>query len=197
MGQIAKLDTTTTGQLTRWSAPLLDAKLSGLLTNYTSLVDSPVIGPKSAAALQAFVDAQAQPTPPRREDVETMLGLFATAGKRRRQSSEIEAAAQLDLYWRALSDLPLEDLRFAYDKLMKESPWFPDISDIRKAATGGPVTAHQRRRSIAKALIGKHQREWEPPCDVITPEEAAKVREMIEGAAATSAPTTHERDRRD
>lgn len=179
MSQISKIESHPS-QLTRWSAPLLDAKLSGLLDSYTSLRDAPTVGPKTAAALAEFVENSEYAPMPHKDDVETMLGLLA-AVKRRRQNSEAEASAQLELYWQGLKDIPLDDLRFAYDALLKSSPWFPDISEIRAAADGGPVKRHRIRASIAQALIGKHEREWVPPAEVCTPEQAKEIRAMIEG----------------
>ena len=119
---------------------------------------------------------------PRQSDVESMLGLLANV-KRHRTTSEAEAAGRLELYWQGLKDVPLEDLRHAYDVLLKSSPWFPDISEIRAAADGGPVKRYRIRAAIAQSLIAKHEREWSEPREVCTPEQAAQIRAMTEGLA--------------
>jgi len=148
---------------------------------YTSLTSAPVIGPKAADALRAFVAPTDAPAMPGKGDVEAMLGLLASV-KRRRQNSEAEASAQLEQYWQGLRDVPLDDLRHAYDVLLKGSPWFPDISEVREAARGGPVAAYRRRCLAARSLIAKHEREWVAPVAVCSPEEAAQARRLLDDA---------------
>jgi len=177
MGQITKIDRRTS-PLTRWCAPSLDEKLSGLLANYQGMASAPVIGPRTAGMLRDFLNAGTEPPLPNKDDVESMLALLSSV-KRQRQTSEAEASAQLDLYWHGLRDVPLDDLRHAYDELLKSSPWFPDISEIRKAADNGPVKRHSIRKAVAQTLIDKHEREWSPPAEPCTPEQAAAVRAMV------------------
>lgn len=180
MGKIVKLE--RPNQLTRFSPPVLDDKLRDLLGRYRGLSDAPIVGPKTAAALQAFVDAPAVPPMPTQNDVEQMLMLLATV-KARRKTADAEADALHELYWQGLKDIPLDDLRHAYDVLLKSSPWFPDISEIRKAADGGPVKRYRMRKVIAKSLIAKHEQEWMPPCEPITPEQIAQVKAILGDAA--------------
>ena len=141
-----------------------------------------MIGPDDAAGLRAFIAAGAEPVMPDKGSVESMLALLASV-KRRRQNSEAEAGAQLEQYWQGLRDVPLDDLRHAYDALLKGSPWFPDISDIIAAARGGPVARYRRRCLIARSLIMKHEREWIAPVALCSPEEAARIRQTIDDAA--------------
>jgi hypothetical protein len=166
--------------VTRWSAPQLESKHERLLESYTSLSSAPVVGPKTAASLQAFLDADIDPPMPTRKDVTAMVGLLANV-KRMRDSTDEEAAGRMDQYWQGLKDIPLDDLRHAYDVLLKGSPWFPDISEIRKAADGGPVKRHRIRRAVAESLIRKHESEWEPPHEPLTPEQLAQVKALTAG----------------
>jgi len=183
MSQLAKTETTQ-NRPTRWSAPSLDARLSELLGGYTTMSSARVVGPKTAADLQAFVEASEDYPMPARPDVEAMLGLLASI-KRRRQGSDAEASAQIELYWHGLKDVALDDLRHAYDVLLKGSPWFPDVSEIRKAAAGGPVSRHLRNVVAAKMLIRKHREEWREPVQRATPEQVAQVKAMMgEGKGA-------------
>lgn len=178
MSQIVKTDPQGS-QPTRWSPPSLNDKLTALLDGYTNLMAAPVIGPKSAAALQAMIDAPADWPMPDRSSIERMLALLATV-KRRRQNSSEEAAAQIELYWTGLRDVPLPDLHHAYDVLLKGSPWFPDISEIREAAEGGPVARHRRKRLIASALIDRHRREWQPQTEPTSPETLKAVKDIAD-----------------
>ena len=138
-----------------------------------------MVGPKTAQALRHFLTGGTEPPLPTRDDVESMLALLSSI-KRQRQTTDAEASAQLDLYWQGLRDIPLDDLRHAYDVLLKGSPWFPDISEIRKAADGGPVKQHRIRQAVAQSIILKHEREWVEPGEPCTPEQAAAVRALLD-----------------
>lgn len=177
MGQVSRIEPRQS-RVTRWSAPLLDEKLSGLLASFRGFRDAPVVGPKAATALQQFLDNGNEAPLPSRDDLESMLGLLA-AVKRSRNASDAEAEGQLDQYWLGLRDVPLDDLRHAYEALLKSSPWFPDISEIREAAQSGPVAKHRRRRIIAQAIISKHKAEWRPPVEPISPEQFAQVKALL------------------
>lgn len=145
-------------------APSLDVKLSELLLSS----DSPVVGPKSAVALRAFA---AEPEPPlaERDQVDVMIGKLALATAQPKVS-DAEAGERLNLYWRALGDIPLEDLRQAFDQLLRTATFLPTPAEVRKAAmqqTGKRLYAKSRARYLA----WKHDTEWRPAEDTIPPEE--------------------------
>lgn len=131
--------------------------------------DSPVIGPKSATALRIFA---AEPEPPlaERDQVDVMISKLAMATAQPKVSAA-EAGERLNLYWRALGDIPLEDLRHAFDHLLRSATFLPTPAEVRKAAmqhTGKRLYAKSR----ARFLVWKHETEWAPPTgDTVAPEE--------------------------
>lgn len=142
----------------------LDAKLSELVLSSAS----PVVGPKSANALRAFA-AEPEPQLAERDQVDVMIGKLALATAQPKVSDE-EAGERLNLYWRALGDIPLEDLRRAFDDLLRSSTFLPTPAEVRKAAM-----KHAGRRLYAKSrarfLAWKHDTEWQPTGEQVNPEE--------------------------
>ena len=142
----------------------LNAKLSELVLSSAS----PVVGPKSASALRAFA---AEPEPPlaERDQMDVMIAKLAMATAQPRVS-DAEAGERLNLYWRALGDIPLIDLRQAFDDLLRSATFLPTPAEVRKAAmryTGKRLYAKSRARYLA----WKHDTEWEPHGDTGPPEE--------------------------
>jgi len=142
----------------------LDAKLSDLVLSS----DSPVVGPKSASALRAFAS---EPEPPlaERDQVDVMIGKLAMATAQPKVS-DAEAGERLNLYWRALGDIPLIDLRQAFDHLLRTATFLPTPAEVRKAALG---YAGKRlyAKSRARYLAWKHDVEWRPEGETVNPEE--------------------------
>lgn len=136
----------------------LDAKLAELVLSW----DSPVVGPKSAAALQAYA---AQPEPPLadRAQVETLVGKLAMATAQPK-TSEAEATARIELYWLALRDLPVDDLRAGFVDLVRACTFLPTPAEVRTAAQRhGALRRHTKSR--ARYLAWKHEQEWRPSND--------------------------------
>lgn len=159
----------TTNLPTHSSAPALSSKLSELLLSG----DSPVVGPKTAGELQAYLDAPQPdwelPTPDR---VQNLVSRMSLATAKSRISPE-EAKETLDLYWRALKDIPIQHLGLAFDDLLKTATFMPKPAEIRAAAL--KYTARfDYLRSRARHLVWKHQMEYvAPPADPMPPEEVA------------------------
>ena len=177
MGEVAKIENRKS--LTRWSEPFLETRLCELLDRRDSFNDMPVVGPRTAAALQEFIDA-IPPGLPDRSDCDRLVGLLANALPKQR-GSDIEASALLDQYWLGLQDIPLDGLRFAYLRVLKDDRWFPTVARIREMARGSKVDLYRVRCRVAQALLTKHRREWsEPAGDMASPEQVAEIRRMIE-----------------
>lgn len=112
------------------------------------------------------------------------LSLATSQGK----MSEDEAGALLELYWRALKDVPLIDLRRGAAKLLKTSKFRPTPAEFRTAAmlAGAP---RKYAKSRARFLVFKHETEWVPPLDpsdIPTPEEMEAIKAQAAAAFGRS-----------
>jgi len=140
--------------------PTFALSLSDKLTALVLGSDSPIIGPQSANELRQFA---AQPEPPcaERGQVETMIGKLAIATAQPK-TSQAEADARLELYWLALQDLPLCDLRAGFMELVKTATFLPTPAEVRTAV----VSAGSQRRYAkvrARYLVMLHDTKWKPP----------------------------------
>src|SRR3546814_18692733 len=89
-----------------------------------------------------------------------MLGKLAIALPKAK-IDDAEADARLEIYWSALRDIPLPDLRTAYARLLKTSRFFPTIEEIR--APAHPSSAmRSNKRMRTQRLITRHDRQWHP-----------------------------------
>src|SRR3546814_2578563 len=86
-----------------------------------------------------------------------MLGKLASALPKAK-IDDAEAEARLAIYWSALRDIPLPDLRQAYDRLLKTSRFFPTIEEIRAAAHPSMAMRSYKRMRM-QMLITRHDRE--------------------------------------
>ena len=152
----------------------LDDKLSALVLG----TDSPVVGPKTAAALTAFA-AEPEPEPASQAQVEVMIGKLAMATAQTRVS-DAEAEERVELYWLALKDIPLLDLRWAFAELVKESTFLPTPAEVRKKALH-PGSLRKYAKSRARHLAWKHSVEWQEPKEMADP---AEVKAFLASRAA-------------
>lgn len=164
----------TSGQVIRWSKPSLPEKLSALVNGNDSLVTMPVVGPESAKALQAFFD---HPEPPLadRDWIESQIAILRV--KPSRSMSAMDGKMLVETFVNVLLAYPRADLGYAVGRLMLESKWFPDVSEIVKLAE---FAASQRaaKKHQAWKLLHKHKTEWTPPIaeeDLCKPEDAAAI----------------------
>ena len=166
----------TTNPKTPTSGLLSDERLNELLLS----TDNPVVGPNTAATLRAFA---AQPEPPlaSEQQVETMIGKLAMATAQAKVSAA-EAEARLELYWLALRDVPLADLREAFVDLVRNSTFLPTPAEVRKVALHkGAVRRYAKSR--ARCLVKLHEREWREPAELVKPEEVRAVLASVSLAA--------------
>jgi hypothetical protein len=155
----------------------LDAKLNDLLLS----AESPVVGPNSAAALRVFA---AEPEPPlvTEPEVETMIGKLAIATAQPKVS-EAEANERLSMYYLALKDLPVADLRQAFVELLRTSTFLPTPAEVRTAALkAGALRRYTKSR--ARHLVWKHEQEWRPESDIVPPEELSALLATVKVSAA-------------
>lgn len=131
-----------------------------------------MVGPKAARELMAFADA---PEPPAAErgQVDVMIGKLALATAQARVSPD-EAEERLGLYWLALNDIPVADLRWAFAELIKTATFLPTPAEVRRKAL---FPGDQRRfaKSRARHLVWLHKREWRDPADILPPEEVKEL----------------------
>lgn len=159
----SNLPATTTSRTPTLGLPL-DEKLNDLLLSG----DSPVVGPKTAAALQAFA---AEPEPPlaTEPEVERMVAKLAMATAQAKVS-EREVEERVSMYWLALKDLSVADLRGAFVDLLRTSTFLPTPAEVRTAALkAGALRRYAKSR--ARHLAWKHEQEWQPSGDTVPPEE--------------------------
>lgn len=135
-----------------------------------SMNEMPVIGPKSAAELQSFID---HPEPPPAEVtwIRKQIGLLSQKPSRR--MGTLDAEMIVETFERLLKGYSRADLGYAFGQIMRKSKWFPDVADVIEYADYS-VTQRSTKRVRAKMLIMKHERDWTPPIpedQIIKPEE--------------------------
>lgn len=166
--------TKTPGTLT--FAPQLPAKLHDLVMSS----DNPIVGPKTANQLRVFA-AQPEPELATETQVEVMIGKLALATAQAK-ISEKEADARHELYWLALNDIPVCDLRAAFTDLIRNSKFLPTPAEVRAAALI-PGARRRYAKSRAKHLAWLHEREWTPPVEAIPAGELATLKIKVGDAA--------------
>lgn len=161
--QAAQLPATTKSR-TPTLAPQLPANLLALVMSS----DQPVVGPKAAAQLRAFA-AEQEPELATRDQVDVMIGKLAIATAQPK-ITEAEANERLELYWLALNEIPVCDLRVAFTDLVKTATFLPTPAEVRAAAMR-PGAKRRFAKSRARHLAWKHEQEWTPPVELMEPEE--------------------------
>lgn len=122
--------------------------------------DCPIVGPQTAKVLREF-SKEPEPDLPEKHHVENMIGKLSIATAKSKVSDE-EAREALDLYWMALNDIPLVDLRLGFKKLIQTATFLPKPAEIRRAC--GIYGAQRRHmKSRAHYLAWKHDMEWTEP----------------------------------
>ena len=164
-------------QMIRSFAPQLPAGLSAVLENGESILEVKVPGPTSTALLREFVEFHSDQVMPTEEEIDTIVSGLALVLPRKKEDTAI-AAVKLDVYCKALADIPLADLEAARDHLVKTARFFPTVSEIREAAQR---TLGKRNAKIARArlMIRRHEAEWREPEPVMTPEEFAALKATL------------------
>jgi hypothetical protein len=130
--------------------------------------DNPVVGPNAARQLSEFA-ATPEPELASMQQVEVMIGKLAMATAQTKVSKE-EADARLEIYWLALNDIPVDDLRAAFVDLVRTSKFLPTPAEVRAAALI-PGARRRYAKSRARHLAWLHEREWRAPVETIKPEE--------------------------
>ncbi len=145
--------------------------------------DNPVVGPNAARQLSDFA-ASPEPETATRNQVEVMIGKLAMVTAQAKVSED-EASARIELYWLALNDIPIDDLRAAFVDLVRTSKFLPTPAEVRTAALI-PGARRRYAKSRARHLAWLHEREWRAPVEAIKPEELEALK--AEAGKALSAP---------
>lgn len=95
-----------------------------------------------------------------------MLGLGEIYG-------EAVSDARLEIYFAALRDLELRDIRAALDAHVRTSKWFPKPAEIREAIHGN-TEDHAELGWIAVGQLVRRFGFWNPPKDTDWPDEATR-----------------------
>lgn len=141
---------------------------------------NPVVGPKTASELRAFADMP-EPDYASEDDISSMVGMLSV-GKAKRNMSKEETAAHLGQFIQVLAGARKCDLEAAYEELLRTHKFLPDVSEVYDCVKR--FEAKRRyRKSRARFLAWKHDREWSPPVDPVTPEEAEQARAMVAAIA--------------
>lgn len=164
----ANLPATTKSETPSLPSLLSDRQQALLLSG-----ESPVVGPKTAAALREFAAAQPALPLPERDQIDAMIARLSVATAKKATSKD-EARELVDLYWRALRDLPLTDLHWAFDELLRTATFLPKPAEVRAMALR-PAARRNYLRSRARHLAWKHDVEWRPPVELATPEDVQAV----------------------
>ena len=100
-----------------------------------------------------------------------MIGKLAMATAQGK-SSLAEASERLDLYWLALNDVPVDDLRGGFAELLRTAKFLPTPAEVRSASV--KHGAHRKYlKSRARHLAWLHKRDWQPAVEYVKPEELA------------------------
>lgn len=139
-----------------------------------------MVGPNTARQLSEF-SASPEPELVTREQVEVMIGKLAMATAPSKVS-DVEATARIELYWLALNDIPVADLREAFTQLVRQSTFLPTPAEVRKAALI-PGARRRYAKSRARHLAWLHDQHWTPPVEAVTPQELATLKVTVGDAA--------------
>jgi hypothetical protein len=133
-----------------------------------SIVDRPmpgiterVINPAERACLARLAaEYERALVPAPRSAIEESVAMLSLAYPALKATPQ-EAAARIELYAQALADIPPDVLHDACMKALRESRFFPSVSEIRERCAGLAL-AHYRLGRI-NYLIAKHDAEWRDP----------------------------------
>lgn len=143
--------------------------------------EMPVVGPNTAAELQAFID---HPEPPQAEVDWIQKQITMLSIKPSRKQSVSDAKMILQTYTAVLKPYSRADLGYAFGRLLRENKWFPDISEIVELADY-PRAQRNFKKHQARALVMKHKRDWidlSEDKEVVDPEEVrALIKELSIG----------------
>ncbi|GEM_PF-2098350 len=175
----------TEAQPIRWSEPALPSKLNSLLDRKLAFNDLPVVGPVSAGHLRDYV-AACQPPFALPEQINRMLTRVANMMPSPRGLSVEEADERMATYRRALAIHALPDLHAAFDAILRKCRFFPTVAEIEEIIA--PIrAARMARANRAEMILMKHEREWAPPVDALTADEAKQLGHILADPLATRA----------
>ena len=181
-----EITTTNKAQdLAQWSKPSLPKNLDLLVSSNDSLAQMPVVGPKTAAILQAFCD---HPEPPAVDQNWLLNQLGTLALKPMRKLADVEASAVIQRDLKLLSGYPQADLGYAIGRLTRESKFYPEISEFIKMVEY-PANMRAAKKHQAWKLLHKHKTDWREPIpesELVTPEAIAQIKAEVDAEFPTN-----------
>ena len=134
----------------------------------SSLVDSPypgipdrIVTPTERTELSEIAEGYERALiPAQRSEIEEAVAMLSLAYPALKATPQ-EAAARIELYAQALSDLPPSVLQAACMSALRECRFFPSVSEIRERS--GDLSKMRWRLSRMRHLIAKHDAEWREP----------------------------------
>ena len=149
-------------------------------------MELPIPGPHLLPALRAVIAAE--PPRPSPTDINGLVLKLCTVLAAKKSTPQ-EAAVMQQAYQDGLADIPLPDLHSACDQLVKTATFMPKVAEIREASAR---TMHRRlaRQARCRMLVLRHEREWSPPGEMLTADEAQELRIVLSEALAQN--TTHQ-----
>lgn len=138
----------------------------------------PVVGPNTAAILQDFYN---HPEPPLadRDWIENQIAVLRV--KPSRSMTAQDGKMLVETFVSVLKAYPRVDLGYAFGRLMRESKWFPDVSEIVKLAEY-PANMRAAKKHQAWKLLHKHKTDWREPIpesELVTPEAIAQIKAEV------------------
>jgi hypothetical protein len=142
--------------------------------------DLPVIKPDQRAAIPAaYADVERSLQGSTPEHIAAVLGTISCALPKRQ--TDADAQAMLEVYIRALADIPPDILEHAGMEAVKTCKFFPKVAELRELARP-EMSMRKWRLFVLGQLAEKHDREWRDPVKhpMAKPEDIARLRRRIE-----------------
>lgn len=144
--------------------------------------EMPVVTPEQRAAIPAAI-ALIEPSlvPATPEQIASSLGTVALALPTGKSMSDREEGGRLELYIKALSDIPADILNDACMEAIKRLKFFPKVAELRELAAR-ELARRKWNKATLEILARLHDERYAPPVkpeDMVKPEALAKLAKRI------------------
>lgn len=175
----------TVKQETPSCVPQLPASLAEVLERVRlerpAFADLPLLEPEDRKEVPAALEAvEATLVPATPDQIAAALATVSFALPSR--MTDVDAEARLEVYIKALNDIPVDVLNDACMEAVKSCKFFPKVAELRQFAKP-ELVRRQWRKFLLEQLAEKHDRDWRPPvpaCQLVKPEDLAKLRKRME-----------------
>ena len=142
----------------------------------------PVVSPEQRAAIpDAIKMVEATLVPATDEQIVSALGTIEVALPLRRDMPAVEADARLEIYSRALADMPADILNAACMEAVKTLKFFPKVAELRELAAK-ELGRRRWNKAMLEMAARVHDERYEPPVpaeDMVKPEQLARLAKRI------------------